>query len=229
MPDRGDSWLVWALTVGATLMVMALVTVRVASSVDARGDDGRFTFEALQAAGLKVDARVDDGEVGRLVTAGLVHTSTTHLVINGLGLLLTSLFWWRASPPHARGWAQAWLLPAILIVTSSAGFLLSWLLRAGPSGGASAGVYGLLAAVAGATWTQRAVLPVRLRWTAPLALTLLSLAMVLVLLGRAGMDHAAHIGGWAVGLPTGAAVRFRAGRMLLAVIATGLIALAIAL
>ena len=227
MHDRTHAMAVFGLVMLTMLAAMFVVVVSIERSASTQDGGSGYSVEAMIDAGLKVDTRVDDGELGRLVSAGLVHTSRIHFAVNTVGLLLTALFWWRTNPALRR-LTSAWVLPAIAIISSTGGFLVSYLVRAGPSGGASAGIYGILAAVAGATWVHREHLPERARLTAPIALTVLSLAAVLIVLGKPGMDHAAHLGGWAVGLPAGMAAQFKPGRVVLGVIAAILIVLAFA-
>jgi len=228
MYDRTHVWLNFALVVLAMLAPMGVVTARLETAATAAPEAPTYPFEALVEAGLKVDTRIDEGELGRIVRAGLVHTSRTHLVVNAVALLLTSLFWWRINV-NLRQLRQSCVLPAIAIISSSAGFLGSYLIRAGPSGGASAGIYGILAAVAGATWALRGDLVKSVRLAAPIALTVLSLAAVLLVLGKPGMDHAAHLGGWAAGLGAGIAAQRAKGRVVLGVLASSLIVIGILL
>ncbi len=171
-----------------------------------------ITVEALFDRGLKVDELVAAGEVGRLVTAGLVHTSIVHLLINALSLVVVSVFWWRLAVP-LRPWSRAWVVVSILVVSSTAGFMASYWAHMGPSGGASAGIYGLFAAVAAAAWMQRAAR--ELGWVTPLALTLLSALLVVAMLGKSGMDHAAHAGGWVTGFVSGLGAFTASGRVVL--------------
>lgn len=227
MHDRTHVLVTFALVVVVMLAAMGIVTARLEAAQSAQPASPTYPFEALLDAGLKDDTRVDAGELGRLVSAGLVHTTRTHLVVNAVALLLVSLFWWRVNVSLRRV-RHAWLLPAIALVSSTAGFLLSYLVRAGPSGGASAAIYGILAAVAGATWALRADLPRSVRLVAPIALTVLSLGAVVMMLGKAGMDHAAHFGGWGAGFVAGVAAQSRPGRIIVGALAGALIVLAIA-
>jgi len=214
MRDRTLAIATFVLVLAVMLAAMAFTLWRVERASIATDPHAGYELQALVDAGLKVDTRIDAGEVGRLVSAGLVHTSRVHLVVNALGLLMTALFWWRLNPA-LRGPRHTWILPAIVVVASTGGFFVSYLVRAGPSGGASAAVYGVLAAVAGATWARRRELPERARFVAPFVLTLLSLGAVVIVVGKPGMDHAAHLGGWAVGLATGFAARHPRGRAVL--------------
>lgn len=227
MHDRTHALTTFAGVVLGMFAAMTVVTCAAEPPASTHPEGPGYSIDALIDAGLKVDTLIDLGELGRLVSAGLVHTSRAHLAVNAVGLLLTALFWWRVNPALRRS-RDAWVLAAIAIIASTGGFLASYLVRAGPSGGSSAGIFGLLAAVAGATWVHRKDLPERMRLTAPIALTLLSFAAVVVMLGRSGMDHAAHLGGWALGLPAGAAAQLEAGRVVLALVAVTLIGLALA-
>ncbi len=181
-----------------------------------------ITVSALIERGLKVDELVDAGEVGRLVTAGIVHTGLVHLLINALSLVVVSVFWWRIAVP-LRHWSRAWVVVAILIVSSTLGFATSYWMRMGLSGGASAGIYGLLAAVAAGAWMQRRARG--LGWTMPIALTLLSALLIVAVLGKSGMDHAAHVGGWVAGFLGGLGAFTTAGRVALGVLAVAALGL----
>lgn len=209
----------------APLAVALLVVLGGLAAVTAGLAEKRFAFDALRAAGLKDDAAVAAGSLGLLVRAGLVHTSVTHALVNAVGIALVGLLWWRANRPDERGPMRAVVLLAILVVTSTVGFGVSFLVGNGYSGGASAAAYGLLGAVVGTTFALRADLPGRAR-AAPLMLLLLSLAMLLVVVPNPTMDHAAHFGGWGAGLAAGVASQRRGGRIVLGGLGLGLLVLA---
>lgn len=200
----------WAPFAGALLLVQSVL-----ATVTAALTEKRFAFDALRAAGLKDDVAVADGSVGLLVQAGLVHTSTTHALVNAVGLALVAVLWWRVNRPEERGPLRALVMLAIAVVTSTVGFAVSFLAHNGYSGGASAAAYGILGAVVGTTFALRADLPVGRRLVAPAMLFVLSLMMLLVVLPNPTMDHAAHFGGWAAGLFSGIASQRRGGRVAL--------------
>ncbi|MBL8787555.1 MAG: rhomboid family intramembrane serine protease, partial [Deltaproteobacteria bacterium] len=184
---------------------------------------GRYAVAPLSAAGMKDDLQIDAGHVGLLVRAGLVHTSPGHLLMNAIGLVLIGVLGWRLTPLAMRTLSRAATLAALGIVASTVGFLASYLVRAGPSCGASAAVYGLFAAAAAEIWARRKDLPSELRTLVPIIMTALSLGTAFVFIGRPGMDHAAHLGGWLAGFLGGFALPYRAGRLTLGGLATALL------
>lgn len=219
------SWLPFALaiTLALTAFTAVLVIVADASPADSLARYGRYAVGPLAAAGMKDDLQIDDGHVGLLVRAGLVHTSPGHLITNALGLVLVGILGWRLTPLSERTLSRAATLAALGVIASTLGFLASYLVRAGPSCGASAAVYGLFAAVAAETWTRRGDLPIALRTVGPVVLTALSLGTALIFLGRAGMDHAAHLGGWLGGFVGAFALPHRTGRLALGGLAAALL------
>lgn len=222
-------WSPWALATGLAIATTTLATARVAagSPADALARLGRFGLDALLTGGMKDDDLVAAGHVGLLVRAGAVHTSWSHLVVNTVAFVLIGLLYWRLTAPSRRTLTSAALMIAIALCASSAGFFVSFLAGSGPSCGASAGVYGLFGAIAGAVWVQRRALPERLRLAAPLALTALALASALVLLPDPGMDHAAHLGGLGAGLGLGIATQHRIGRRAIGALAAALLFVAL--
>lgn len=200
-------WLPLVVTLGALLA--ALVAITAALAADA------FAIRTLDAFGLKDDRAIAAGEIGRLVRAGLVHVSWTHLAVNALALALIAILYWRVHPPPERTPRSAFLLVALCVVTSTAGFTASHLLAMGLSCGASAAVYGLFGATAARVWRLRERLPERVRLFAPLSLTAISLASAVILLPTAGIDHAAHLSGWASGFALGFVTASRLGGFML--------------
>lgn len=222
---RLRSWLPFALAMALALGAFTAVLVMVANASPPGSLErlGRYALDPLSAAGMKDDLRVGSGHIGLLVRAGLVHTTPFHLITNAIGLLLIGILGWRLTPLAERTLSRAATLVALGIIASTAGFLASYLARAGPSCGASAAVYGLFAAVAAETWARRKDLPAELRTLAPIVMTTLSLGTAFVFIGRPGMDHAAHLGGWAAGFATGFALPYRRGRIALGALATALL------
>lgn len=219
-PGRLRGWLPWALAMAVLLGALVAVSATVASASASGDDSGVFGLEALVDAGLKVDDAVAAGEVDRLVRAGLVHTGWKHLAINCFGLALIGFLYWRMLGTEQRSYLAAATMLAIALLASSAGFVASYLLRMGPSCGASAAVYGLLGAIVGRVWMGRRALPPSYRLALPLMLTLVSLASVLVLLPNRGIDHAAHLSGWALGIALGVLGQLRFGRQVLTSVAS---------
>lgn len=200
-------WLPFIVALAALLATLVAITAALAADA--------FSIETLAAFGLKDDRAVAAGEIGRLVRAGLVHVSWTHLAVNALALALIAILYWRVHPPPERTPHSALMLVALAIVTSTTGFTVSYLLAMGLSCGASAAVYGLFGATAARVWRLRDRLPERLRLFAPLSLTAISLASAVILLPTPGIDHAAHLAGWASGFVLGFALASRLGRLAL--------------
>jgi len=218
-------WSPWALATALAVATITFATARVAalSPPDALARLGRFGLDALLTGGMKDDDLVTAGHVGLLVRAGAVHTSWSHLLVNTVAFVLIGILYWRLTAPSRRTLTSAGVMIAIALCASSAGFLASFLAGSGPSCGASAGVYGLFGAIAGAVWVHRRALPERLQLAVPLGLTVIALASALVLLPDPGMDHAAHLGGLGVGLGLGAAVQHRTGRGVVGALAAALL------
>jgi rhomboid protease GluP len=210
-----------AIALGAFTAV--LVMVANASPPGSLERLGRYALDPLSAAGMKDDLLVGNGHIGLLVRAGLVHTTPFHLITNAIGLLLIGILGWRLTPLAERTLSRAASLVALGIIASTVGFLASYLVRAGPSCGASAAVYGLFAAAAAEIWARRKDLPSELRTLVPIIMTVLSLGTAFVFIGRPGMDHAAHLGGWLAGFLGGFALPYRAGRLTLGGLATALL------
>lgn len=230
--DLGGSarqWSPWVLATSLALATTAFVTARIAaaSDPDALARFGRFAFGALLTGGMKDDDLVASGRLDLLVRAGAAHTSWSHLVVNAVAFVMIAFLYWRLTAPSRRTFASAGVMLAIAVCTSSAGFLASFFAASGASCGASASIFGLFGAIAGAVWVQRRALPERLQVAVPAALTALALASALVLLPDPGMDHAAHLGGLAAGLALGAATQYPTGRKVVAGLALALLALAL--
>lgn len=227
--ETARQWSPWALAVCVALATIALATARIAalSPPDALARLGRFGFDALLTGGMKDDDWVTAGHVDLLVRAGAAHTSWSHLVVNAVAFVLIAFLYWRLTGPSRRTLANAAVMVAIVLCASTAGFVTSFLSASGPSCGASAGVYGLFGAIAGAVWVHRRALPERLQVAVPAALTAIALASALVLLPDPGMDHAAHLGGLAAGLGLGAAAQYATGRKVTVALALALLATAL--
>jgi membrane associated rhomboid family serine protease len=211
-----------SLLLGALWLVVHQL---VQASGDALGETGRFGLQALLDAGAKDDVRVAEGELHRLVRAGLVHVNVGHALVNSLGLLLCMGLVWRIAPLETRHMRRAAALVAVAVIASTAGFGASFLAYSGTSCGASAAIFGYLGAAAGSVWMTTAIPQRRLIGA---GLATLGLAMGLVFLPKNGVDHVAHLGGWAAGLCCGLALESRHGPLFLGSLALGLVALGIA-
>jgi len=161
---------------------------------------GAPTVEALVAAGAKVDALVEAGAWWRLVTAGVLHTGPTHLLLNGVLIVFALLAYSRLGRTRSdEGAPRALAAVAVLVLASAGGFLVSFVARAGPSVGSSAAAHGLLAAVVAGVWLRRGDLPPSVRWLGPGAVTAAFVVVLVASSSIAGLDHAAHAGGAAIG------------------------------
>ncbi|MFO0746822.1 MAG: rhomboid family intramembrane serine protease [Myxococcota bacterium] len=162
---------------------------------------GSPSITALVAAGAKVDELVLDGEWWRLASAGLLHASATHLIVNALLLGFALVAWLRLGRArHDEGIGRAAAALAMTILTSFIGFGVSTLARSGASAGASAAAHGMLAAVVVSVWIRRADLPPSLARVGPMAVTAAFIAVLLASSAAQGVDHAAHLGGVAAGV-----------------------------
>ncbi|MBN2800121.1 MAG: rhomboid family intramembrane serine protease [Deltaproteobacteria bacterium] len=135
---------------------------------------------------------MEDGEVWRMLTMGLVHTGTFHLVINMLWLGYTS---WNLE--RALGWRNALFLFSASVLGGSALSLLGS--PETPSLGASGGVFGLIAASVVFGLTRPELLPERGRRLFGVALLPYLALMFLSGLSSATTDNWAHLGGLITG------------------------------
>jgi rhomboid protease GluP len=147
------------------------------------GIDGRV----LYAFGAKIGLRNMDGQWWRLVTAGFLHGSMLHILMNSW-----VLFDLGAQVEAVYGASRMWV---IYFVSSVAGFYASAWWNPGISIGASAGLCGLIGAMIALGVRHRnpmgdAIRGMYVRWA---VYTLIFGLMV------SGIDNAAHIGGLAVG------------------------------
>lgn len=172
----------------ATSLVLALLIIPVillgttAPSVD-----------TLIEAGAKVNARIAAGEWWRFASAGLLHASLPHLLLNSVMLGFAVLAW--VSLVRDEGWSRVVLALTLVVLTSTLGFVASFVVGAAPSVGASAAANGMLAAIVTGVWARRDALPERVRTSAPWALTAAFVVVVAFSLTTGVADHAAHIGG----------------------------------
>ena len=141
----------------------------------------------LVEMGAKVDPLVSRGEVHRLVLSTFLHSGLTHLVVNSVWFL--ALAWlWRRLGMKRMNFMMCFLAGAV------GGQVVSFGLSMGPSVGASGGIYSLLAAFFVGGWRMQPEPLVRVIYCVAVGLFL----GVPVLLGP--VDHAAHFGGFIVGM-----------------------------
>jgi rhomboid protease GluP len=143
--------------------------------------------EAIIAAGALVRDDVARGDLWRLVTAIFLHGGADHYVSNAIGLFILGMIC-----EHAFGRAQFLVL---FVAAGLAGSLLSTLVSAGPSVGASGAIFGLQAAAIVLFRQHRERLLVRDR---RIGFVLLVWAGYSILTGIVSpiVDNGAHIGGF---------------------------------
>jgi rhomboid protease GluP len=150
---------------------------------------------------MKDNDAIRQGEVWRLVTAGLVHGSILHLLINAMvlkdiGRLVESLFG-----------ARRFLV--LLWVSVVGGSLASFATNPNPSVGISGGLFGLVGAMlaVGLRYRRRLPPPVkRMLVRGPIEVIVLNLALGFAV---RFIDNSAHIGGLLTGFALGFALPVR--------------------
>ena len=171
--------------------MLALGAVYVATLLDPR-----LTFQFA-----KDDAAIREGEVWRLVTAGLLHGGVAHLAVNLFALSAIG-------PTVERLYGRAWLLLAF-VGGGVAGFAASTLFVTQRSLGASAGIFALLGILLGFPFRARDRLAPAARRA--MVQEILMVAVLNLTLGFMVpfIDNAAHLGGFAAGLALGLILRPR--------------------
>jgi rhomboid protease GluP len=139
------------------------------------------------AAGDKSRFDIHQGEWWRLVTAGFLHGNLLHILLNSWVLFDVG-----AQVEQVYGASR---MLVIYLVSSVAGFYLSYLWTPNPSVGASAGIMGLIGAMIALSVHHRSALTTAIRgqyirWV---------IYMLLIGLIIPGIDNAAHVGGLAAG------------------------------
>jgi rhomboid protease GluP len=139
------------------------------------------------AAGDKSRFDIHQGEWWRLVTAGFLHGGLLHILMNSWVLF-------DVGAQVEQVYAASRML-VIYLVSSVAGFYLSYLWTPNPSVGASAGIMGLIGAMIALSVHHRSALTTAIRgqyirWV---------IYMLLIGLIFPGIDNAAHVGGLAAG------------------------------
>lgn len=159
--------------------------------------------DLLIRTGALADARVWlDGEWWRVGSAGLLHGSWLHLVLNMMGL-------WSVGQWTEKVWG-GWRSTGVLALSSLVGCLASLAWAEAPVVvGASAGIFGLAGALVfarawGSDSVQRALAPVSARFLGGLLVFWLGFGFALPLLGVELIAQAGHIGGLLAGLALGA-------------------------
>lgn len=180
-----------AASIGALALVGAFLAAAAASA-----DVGGPSARELVAYGARVDALVADGGWYRLVTAVFLHVDAVHLVTNAVWVaLLLGVAAALLGGPRALG---------VAVWAGALGHLASFAAGAGASVGASGAVYGLAALVGVAAWRRRRALDPEIRWRALASLAAATVVLLVAPVALDGVDHAAHLGGFAAGLALGA-------------------------
>jgi rhomboid protease GluP len=141
----------------------------------------------LLAAGDKSRFDIHQGQWWRLVTAGFFHGGLLHILLNSWVLFDVG-----AQVEQVYGASR---MLVIYLVSSIAGFYLSYLWTPNPSVGASAGIMGLIGAMIALSVHHRSALTTAIRgqyirWV---------IYMLVIGLILPGIDNAAHVGGVAAG------------------------------
>jgi len=151
----------------------------------------------------KVDARIREGEVWRLVTASFVHGGVLHLLVNGYALSMIG-----PAVEHLYGPVR---FGVVFVGGGAIGYVASTLFVRQPSLGASAGIFALLGVLLGFALRARRLLVPAARTA--LIRELLTVAAINVGFGLIApyVDNAAHVGGLIGGLAVSTVLRPRGG------------------
>lgn len=135
---------------------------------------------------------LEDAEIWRVLSMGVLHTSWAHLTMNMLWLAYTAY-----NLERALGWLN---LTVLYFASVAGGSLLSmWGAPHTPSLGASGGVFGLIGACVVFGLTRPDLLPERARRYFGVALVPYAVLMLLSGLSSSGTDNWAHFGGMLTG------------------------------
>ncbi len=155
--------------------------------------------DALQLRLAKDNEAIRDGEVWRLLTAGLVHGGAFHLFMNGAVLSNLGAFVERLLGPRR--------MLGVLWGGVLAGSLASFATNPHPSVGISGGLFALVGALLAVGLRHRRGLPPparRMLVRAPVEIIVLNLALGLAI---PVIDNSAHVGGLVAGFLLGLVVR----------------------
>ncbi|PYN87508.1 MAG: hypothetical protein DMD87_13970 [Candidatus Rokuibacteriota bacterium] len=166
-----------------TLLILALLAAIFVAEVRMGALDSRASIVAI---GALVRERVVAGEYWRLLTAPWLHGGTEHLVGNGIALYILGMVC-----EAAFGRAQ---FVVLYVLSGLAGSIVSMLVSAGPSVGASGAIFGLQGAAIVLLRRERDRLLVRDR---RVGFVLLIWAVYSIAGGlmETFIDNGAHIGG----------------------------------
>lgn len=144
-----------------------------------------FSPDIAACYGLKVNELIMGGQYWRLLAPILLHGSLLHIGFNMYALYVLG--------PELERHFGHWQFVALYLVSGFAGFVLSFLMTAAPSLGASTAIFGLLAAEGVFIYRNQHVFGPRAR----VALrSILNIAVINFLIGFSpGIDNWGHFGG----------------------------------
>lgn len=181
MPQR-QPWVVYAL-LGITVSVFLL------QLVTGSGQFGRCPFfnetDLPACYGLKVNELILDGQLWRLITPVLLHASLLHIGFNMYALYVLG-------PELERHFGHLQFL-ALYLLGGFAGVVLSFLLTASASLGASTAIFGLLAAQGVFVYLNQKLFGRRAQ---AMLRSIIQIAAINLLIGLTpGIDNWGHVGG----------------------------------
>ncbi len=140
--------------------------------------------------GLKINEFIVQGQYWRLLTPIFLHGSLLHIGFNMYALYVLG--------PELERHFGHWQFVALYFVSGFAGFVMSFLMTAAPSLGASTAIFGLLAAEGVFIYRNRHIFGPR----AKVALrSILNIAIINFLIGLSpGIDNWGHFGGFLGGI-----------------------------
>ena len=147
-------------------------------------------FDLPLAVGAKVNEMIVRGQLWRLVTPALLHIGLLHFAVNGYSLYILA-------PLVESGFGAGRML-LVYLLSSVVGVSFSLAFSPAPSAGASSAIFGLLGAVGGFLFLNRALLGARGQ---DMLRQILFLAIINLGIGLSpGIDNWAHVGGLLAGL-----------------------------
>ncbi|MBO0836681.1 MAG: rhomboid family intramembrane serine protease [Actinobacteria bacterium] len=174
------------VTFGLLSLLIAIYLIEIGQSQPGFWILGQGQLPPIAAAGAVWTPAIAAGEWWRLVTAGVLHGSLIHLVLNSCALLVIGT----AAEHRFGSWRTLAVFVAAVVGGNAAAAFFD---RGAPSLGASGGIMGLAGAVLVATYRTREGFE-RSQW-------ILSAVVATIFYGflHAGISNSAHIGGLLVG------------------------------
>ena len=189
--DTGTANRYFARSRGTATFGIALVILVVTAAVSLVA----FNVPALLDALLLEPARVQQGQLYRLVSVTLVHGGFLHLFLNLYAL-------WIVGPVVESIWGKR-LFVLFYLLTAIGGSTGSFLFSHAASVGASGAIFGLVGVILAGTMAHHPVLDRRARAIVPQLGMFVIINLVFGFVSQAGgfnIDNAAHIGGLLTGL-----------------------------